>query len=750
MCLFDQEEPPASSRPENPAKGGFATCLGAALLLAACGRQAAPAPEPSKSAEVSPSLAPRDQATWFSLYDDLERCEIDHRGTWIDLGGEASRGREAWKPHARASVALDGAEYAEIDASGASFAFYLRRPGPVVVGARAKSDSSDKWMVSVDRERVFSHEFLSRGLARTHFSTIGRKSVEAGLHVLSIAAPKSAKDATLVADWVYIGEGFANGETVGAATVEKLRYAKAALGAEPMRAVALAAPTTVSCWIDVPAGAHLRMGVGGDGTKEGRVEFRFRGAGRGTLGLANIDLKDGGRWQTIDIPMNGLGPGILEIGADQAKREGRILLGEAKLQSETISGSDLKASQGILVMLGSVDSFERQLPRTAALLRPDATRFMQHFPVGRFSVSEVTTMLTGVLPEQHLRQDRSSVLATGIRTLGASLVEAGVPSGLWSAVPTVAEGFGLEAGWSTFQFESPQSGAAGRLVEAAGAWLAEEQKAGRRAFGALYMRGAHPPWLVSKAKAQALVPADYVGPMEPRGAAQLLARMRSANQSLAPADAARASALEAEALVLQDEQLHAFISDLIVRRLWDSTLFILASDGAPGLGSKYDDALPIGATSPLWVHWPKSLSALHGREVLAATQSTSIARTIRHLLVDSDAKKKDSVGVELVLAADAGAASEPVTVRGGANTWVHWGAWWLREREDQLPRLCRDAVECEEPLLPDDAPVLLALHRRWLSMRASAASVEQKRAPADLPPETLSAMRTWGLFLPDQ
>src|SRR5262249_4228559 len=143
--------------------------------------------------------------------------------------------------------------------------------------------------------------------------------------------------------------------------------------------------------------------------------------------------------------------------------------------------------------------------------------------------------------------------------------------------------FGFGNAWERYVELAPNSGeAATAPLDGAATWIGEVLHAAPQAklFALVHARGGHPPWDISAKELSAIPPSDYTGPVDPRRAAQVFARLRQKRSGpvLAPTDRDRAHALETVALAGQDRALGALIAALRTLGLWDATLFIVTGD----------------------------------------------------------------------------------------------------------------------------------------------------------------------------
>jgi hypothetical protein len=328
---------------------------------------------------------------------------------------------------------------------------------------------------------------------------------------------------------------------------------------------------------------------------------------------------------------------------------------------------------------------------------------------------------------------------------------------MFSGVPTTSGAFGFDSGWDEFEAISPvKDEPASAPLERATAWLETElgEERAERRFVMVHLRGAHPPWDLTKEEAARLPPEEYGGLLDPRRGGIILGRLRgrrAAHQRrIAEEDWIRLAALENEALAKQDAALRKLLTLLKKKNEWDSTLIVLAGDVARGEGPEppYHPAAPLAEDKllvPLIVKFPSG--SLAGKQSDTRVTSVDVAVTVlRALRLEPPPQM---AGRDLFQSAS---GVEPLAGRAyiatlGDRYATRFGRFRLAGQLGQVPELCAMDVDpaCVEDLL-EKKP--LAAQAGWLwTYRALSTASDKKagqREPASIDPATGAALTVWG------
>jgi hypothetical protein len=754
-----------------------------AALAAGCGACEAPDHEgstgttaPTATGAASPSgssgapvPAPR---VVFDFVRDLAGCDLEHRGLLVDFGADATVGRLGWlvgAPPGLRTVEHDGSTWARVHEKKVDLLFVLTEPTTLFASARVVGHLAKSAGVYLDDQPLGTLNFARQQIKIAQTATTSLP-VDPGLHTLTLrfaGRSRASDDGLADLDWVRLGVPDDSPSTYGPPTLKDVVAPSAALSGVPHRSLALRAPGAVRCALRVTDGARLRGAVGLEGAGEADAEVRLLRDGKTPALLHRVHVKGGDKaaWTALDVSLQGAAGelGTLELRAADAPRGTRVLFGDPVVVLPAPPPPPPPPARVAVVVL--LDGVERTdlppwnatpappLPALDELARTGAV-FDRHRAPTTVVSAVVASLLTGVPPRAHGLVDPSARLPASQTTLGAIARDAGVRAAMFTGVPTTFRAFGLGASWEKFVEHAPNAeDPATAPIDDAAAWIGEVAKDTRepRMLAVVHARGGHPPWDVTPKELGALQPTDYAGLIDPRRAAQVIAKMRRRRGGplLPQPDRDRIRALLALALAGQDRALGALVAALKTANLWDSTLFIVTGDVASGAsdGALYADALepkepPL--TLPLYVHFPGGLYA--GQRVAAPTEIVDLTRTLVGAL--GLAAPKDVGGHDLAELASGRApvAPEPQIATLADRYAVRWGDLLLAGKAGAVPTLCDLAVDATCAFNRREAMPLatLAIFRRFVAADLATRVPADKREPATIDAETAARLSVWG------
>ena len=748
--------------------------IAVSLLAAACATSPDPhreAPRPTSTASASASLPPPPPVrVLVDLVDALPSCDIDHRGPLLDMGTGAMTGRYGWVrgvPPGVASVEHDGSTWARLTDRKLELTFSLLSPTPVFVAARVVGYGAKSAAIQLDEQPLGSialHREQIR-IAQTGTTTL---PVDPGLHTLSLRFTGRVRDGDAFADldWVRVGIPDDSTATYGPPTLRDTLAAAAALSGVPHRSVALRAPGSVRCAVRVVDGARLRTAIGLEGGGEADAEIRLLRDGKKPERLRTVHVAGGDKasWIDVELPLAGSPSAVsaIELAATQAPRGGRVLFGDPAvvLPPVAAAAAPAPARAVVIVVLDGVTRADlppwsggspATLPSLVDLAQT-GTVFDHHRAPTTAVSAVVASLLTGLPPTAHGVTDAGARLPASVGTIAAVARDASVRTAMFTGVPYTFRAFGFASGWERFVEISPASGEpATAPLDDASAWISELAKAGAdaRLFAVVHARGAHPPWDVTTKELAAAAPPDYAGLVEPRRAAQTLARMRRSKHAniVTDADRQRIRALSALALAGQDRALGALVAGLKAAGLWDATLLLVTGDVSSGAGELFGDALDLAEpvlTLPLYAHFPGGLGG--GRRFAEPTEMVDLARTALAAL--GLATPGEKFGRDLArLVADLGVPANAPQVAVLDNQYsARWGDFVLAGKYPAPPGLCDLGVDATCAFnRKDSMPIAVgAIFRSVVAQDLAAHARGVRREPASIDADTGAAMSVWG------
>ena len=750
-----------------------------ATTLTGCGgcdppqreRPQAAAATASVTAPAAPPLPP--SRTLVDIVRMLPSCDVDHRGPLLDAGTDATIGRFGWgegKPAGLTSVEHDGSTWARVTERKLSLNFTLLAATPVFVSARAVGYGARSAQVLLDDQPLGTLNFAREQIkiATTGTTTL---PVDAGLHTLTLRFFGRSRDQGSLADidWVRVGIPDDSAATYGPPTLRDLVSPAASIGGVPHRSLALRAPSSVRCAVRVPEGAILRasLGVQGDGSGDAEIRVLRDGMKPERVSAIHLEGGDHAAWTEVELPLAAFAHEViaLELSATQAARGARVLFGDPIITVTAPPPPPPPAARAVVVVV--LDGIERAelppwnsapTPGLPALndLAATATIFDQHRAPSPVVAAVVASLLTGLPPSAHSLTDPAARLPADLTTVAGVARDASVRTAMFTGVPHTFRAFGFAQAWERFVEFAPSSGDPSTApLDGATAWITEVAKASTEArlLTVIHARGGHPPWDVTLKELSTALPTDYTGMVEPRTAAQLIAKLRRAKyaaNSVNDADRQRIRSLEQLALGGQDRALGALIAALKTANLWDTTLLIVTGDASAGAGTLFsspnEQKEPLSEPAlmlPLYVHFPTGIYA--GKRIPQPTSVVDVANSALGAL--GLAFSKRSPGRELSRAAGGVDEGAPPQIAILDNRYsARWGTLVLEGRYPSAPDLCDLAVDptCAFNRREKMPIATGALFRSIIAEQIAARVPTSKREPATIDQETAAALSVWG------
>jgi arylsulfatase A-like enzyme len=750
----------------------------ALALVPACKRTSEaslPQPLPAASASVQGAPGPTGSRVVLDMAHDAGACTFGHRGVVLDFGDPSMRAT------LRAGVAshlVAGAEDEVVEHEGATWlrarsrtitaSFYWPTVADGVpdanayVEARVRGLGAHVVAVSIDGKTVGAWT-LVKGEARIVMARASTPvTLAPGGHELAlrfVGGSRPTGEILAEIDWAHVGTG--EPEEPYAAPTHGDVAVDVMVGDRSLRAVSLRAPGFVHCSGWIPANTTLDVSLATAGGGDAEVEALLVRDRRTpiVLGTARV-VGEGATWAPWSVPVTGIeGNGALasiELVATRADNGTRVLLGApAVVASGTAAGAVVPTARNVvLVVLGST-SAKALAPWGGPHAAPElvreasaATTFEANRASSSLPNAVLASMLTGLPSLLHGLDDGAARLPDGPITVQEACRQGGIATAMFTANPTTAAAFGFARGWDTFVSHDPLEDApATRVLDDAAAWI-DAHKA-ERFFVVVHARGGHPPWDASPEELRSMPPEGYMGMIEPRRAAEALAKVRAHPARFKDDDRARAWALYDHALDVHDEALGRLFLAIRSAGREDDTAVIVTSDVAASeapVPFADSDGLdePLLAT-PLVIRWPQS-SALAGRRVSAPTSPVDLARTIMSTL--GLAPPAAFQGDDLAALAQGAVvpAERPLAATRAGRFSARWGPYVLlgtRERETRVCDLSLDPA-CIADIRATSPLALEAIERFAVDTLLARQANAYPRAPLVMDKPTKAALVRWG------
>jgi arylsulfatase A-like enzyme len=704
---------------------------------------------------------------------DLDACALGHRGVLLDFGDPSMRANLRPGTLVRIDddvVEHEGATWLRVRERALSASFYWpmmandASDASAYVEARVRGVTAHAISVAIDGKSIGTWT-LVKGEVRilgTHASNA--LTLAPGGHELTLhfgGGPRASDGALVEIDWVHVGTGDPI-EPYAAPTRSDV-VVNPMVGGRSMGALSLRAPGFVRCSGWIPANATLETSLAAAGGGEGEVDALLVRDHRPpvVLGTARVAGSSGG-WAPWSVPVTGLdGDGALasvELVVKRASKGTRLLLGEPRVVAARSNSTHAPpiVRGVVLVVLGSTPSKAlapwggpHAVPELARIAA-GGTTFTANRAPSSLANAVVASMLTGLPPNTHSLDDPDSRLPEGPTTVQEACRQAGLATAMFTANPTTSAAFGFARGWNAFVVHDPlEELPATQVFDDASAWI-DSHKA-ERFFVVVHARGGHPPWDAAPEDLKGMPPDGYFGIIEPRRAAEALAKARKHPGRFKEDDRVRAWALFDHAIDAHDVAFGRLLDALRAAGREDDTAIMVTSDVAASEGPPvpFTDAEsldePLLAT-PLVIRWPRA-GALAGLRIDAPSGPIDLARTTLDALGLQPPAAFQGTDLARLARGALLPAERPMAATRGGRFSIRWGPYVLigaRQRETRMCDLSLDPACIAD--VRATSPLALESMHTWAIDAFAARSTPAFPRVAFLPdPRTAAALLRWGL-----
>lgn len=595
----------------------------------------------------------KDYTTHLDLWEHAHLAEVHHRGLYIEFGTPARQKftygdwRSGWGKDGSANV--DRFTYASAEPSRVYFraekseALTLRvRLKPVGTGVvtaylngealpatRLSGNEFKDYDIAVPAERVQVGE--NRLLFRFGgTSLLNGEQVAAAVASIRVIPGSEANPGT-AADY-------------SAPHYSELRT-ETAVGSVQRRALAVPSPTSLSFYLDVPAGGFLGFGVGvtGDTPKGGKASVVVTPEGGAAQELFNAELSSS--WKDKVVSLEPFAGKIVRI---ELRAEGDVGAGRVAwstpallLRQKALAKAPKQAKNVVVLLIDtlaarSLKAFNpKSRVKTPVIdqVAQEGTLFEACQAPENWTKPSVASVLTSLFPATHGAKTDGAMVPKGATLLSESLKEAGFATGSFIANGYVSDKFGFNQGWDfyTNYIREKKSTDAENVFKEAGDWI--EQHKDERFFAYVHTIDPHVPYDPPAEFLSMYMKGDYKGQVSPRKTPDQLAdaKRNPPRITFNDADKQHLKDLYDGEVSYHDHYLGLFVERLKKLGLYEDTIFVITADhgeefdehGSWGHGhSVYQDLLWI----PYIVRLPGVVPA--GQRVSQAVSSMSIFPTI--------------------------------------------------------------------------------------------------------------------------
>lgn len=700
-----------------------------------------------------------------SLLDLKDHCQLREHGLILDLSSRAALAYENFQlraPAAPEPVHEQGHSFRPLDQMSQDFVFWTRTAQPTFgFEALLRGGASERIAVYVDGERWGAAQLKPGEIRITRITR--NTPLPAGRHrlTLGLSRPRGERPRADIG-WIRLGQVSKDNKDQPA-TRDRV-FSEVTIDEERLPAIVVKPGASVTCplWLAENTTLSLNVGVWGAGLAEAEIVVIDQAGQEQVLGrdLREADQSRNYRLTSVDLSRYSGQMVDLQLRARPHAPSARVVFGAPRLARTTAPLTDApRARRAVVVVLGALGA-RHTPPASAHAGLPLLNQFTQwgtSFPHYRSTSSSVTSviasLLTGLGAHQHDFSGIEHVLAADLPTLSSAIEAAGGRSAFMSGVPTSSAEFGLDRGFESFLVTRPQQDiAATEPVRQATDWLKTTLDAEGPVLSFVHLRGAHPPFDISRERARELPPPEYGGDLTPRRAAiQLgaIARLPERHQHMNEEDWTKLYAMEKAALSLQNDALDELIQWLRQSDLYDDTLLVIVGDVGPGerpnIPYAEDKELSEPYLSvPLLIKFPRG--HLAGQSIQGLFAPQDLTKTLAASLgVEFEPKASRSIDLGRSDAAALSRRRPHIAYRTGRYA-VRLGALLLSGVDGRAPELCFTEIDPACQVARGAAHPNL-VHALWLTT-FSAIHPALQLAPPQLPLEAPEALRNalvvWG------
>lgn len=667
-------------------------------------REVAAAPPVHKEAEV---------LTTLELSGLGPSCELGHRGLVLDLGDDAVASRDSFQLVAEVPpqfATRQGESFRRLSEMQTHFVVWFEQElKDFEFEARVHGLMSERMAVYIDGERLGAAS-LRRDETQVIRISGRERTFAAGRHRLTLSLSRrggSAPEAEV--SWVRLGAS--RGPGVDFPATRREVFSEVTIGEERHASIILRPGASLRCPLRLPVGGILstRVGLWGAGLAEFEVIVHSPIEGRVVVKKVRREQSDKRDFLNIKVDLSRFDGQLvdLELSAPHRAPGALVALASPKIVSrEPAPRHAPPARRAILVLLSGLG--EEHSPPQAGRnglpflnhLSQEGTSFPQYRSTTTSAAAALASLLTGLAPYEHQLEGTRYALASQVPTIASAIEAQGGRTSFFTAVPTAFSPLGFDRGFGTFQETLPQADvSATEVIRLAQEWLGTRLDHPGPVFSVIQLRGAHPPYDISKELARELPPAEYGGELSPRRAAVQLgdirARRRVAHRRMPEEDWARLASMKKAALLRQSSALSSFIEWLRERSAYDDSLIIVMGDVAAGERPSipYDEDAPLlepYLAVPLIVKFPGGYARDSHVEGVFAPRDVS-ATVLASLGVEG---LDDLKGIDLGSSdASPRASARPhLAYRDGAYS-LRDGDVLLRGQDGKSPEVCAPALD---------------------------------------------------------
>lgn len=702
-----------------------------------------------------------------SILEIKDRCYLREHGLILDLGSSAAAAYENFSLRRKeppVSTFYEGQGFRRLDQMSQDFVFWTQKELPMSgFEALVRGASSERIAVYIDGERLGAAQ-LKPDEIRTVRMSRSERPLPAGQHRLTLALSRPRGNSPSAdIGWVRLGTPSTSDKDQPASREQV--FSEVTIGEQRQAGIVVKAGGIVSCpvWLPDQAQLSVSLGIWGAGMAEGEILVVDQHNVEHVVArtLRNEEEKRDFVPTTVDLSRFSSQFVDLQFRAQRHSQAARVVFGAPRLVSQSVDvTASPRAKRAVVVIMSALGA--RHTPPASARaglpafnqLAQVATTFSNFRSSSTSVPSVIASLLTGLAPYQHGLSGLHKVLPSQLPTLAAAVETSGGRSAFMTGVPTSSAEFGFDRGFELFSVSRPQfDQAATEPLQKAIDWLKTTVDNDGPVLAMVHLRGAHPPFDISRERARELPPAEYGGDLSPRRAAiqiGAIGRRELRRRVMNDEDWTRLEAMEKAALERQSHALAEMVHWLRQAELYDDTLLVVMGDVAPGEKPHipYGEDAPLleeFLSVPLLIKFPQG--HLRATSVKGVFAPRDITRTVaKSLGLDFELKNVDAIDLGQS-SASRSAYSRPHIAFRDDQFSMKLGSFVLQGSNERTPQLCFMEADPGCQIRRNEAHPAL-VHALWLtafSTLSPALNQSQELPEREPNLELDNALFVWGM-----
>jgi arylsulfatase A-like enzyme len=549
---------------------------------------------------ATPAAVPADQPgtddglrPHMNLQSLAHLADVEQGGLFLDFGSPARL--KYTSGQFKTGWLKDGKEgdtaFTYVGASGRVYLpLELQGQGPLALRIRLKSLGTKNLQLFVNNEMLPAVRLDAQPGFAEHEIALPDNVVHAGENQVLLRFGGTTKlegeEVAAAVDYIRVVRAGAAPSIVAALPTHASLVRDVAIGDEKRKALALAAPGTLSFYVDVPAKASLSLRVGQASGSGATAKVRVTPEGEAAKEIFSQALT--AKWQDKVVSLDAFAGKVvrLELSGEGA---GEVAWSSPSIVVPKVELAEVAPAKNVIVLLidtlpakklRAYDGKSRVETPVLDNFAREGTVFERAQSPENWTKPSVASVLTGLYPMTHRTKESESKLSANALMVSEVFKEAGLATATFLANGYVSDKFGFAQGWDhyTNYIRENKSSAAENVFKEAGNWI--EANKDKRFFVYIQTIDPHVPYdppedLLKKYDSQ-----PYNGVVSPRKTPDQLEQAKRNPPALKfnERDIERLHALYDGEVSYHDVHFGRFLDKLRALGIYDQTAFVITSD----------------------------------------------------------------------------------------------------------------------------------------------------------------------------